>query len=182
MFRFLSKSVPPFERVLVVESGSRILLEDLLPGVYDIHGPDMKLDLVTCYAGTPEAWRPDHGSVYRTSDYPGAAGRGRLYKELRANSYNIIGIVCAGEPILFKWKWMLIFQVPAKVFILNENGDYFWLDRGQWKMALHFLLFRAGLTGASAVSTIARLLFFPFTLTFLLLYAALVHLRRRPIH
>ena len=182
MFRFLKDNVPPFERVLVVESGSRILLEDLLPGVYEIHGPEMRLDLVTCYAGTPEAWRPERGEVYRTSDYAGAEGRSRLYKILRSNSYNVTGIVCSGEPILFKWKWMLILRVPAKVFILNENGDYFWLDRGQWKTALHFLLFRAGLTGASAVSTLARLMFFPGTMVFLLLYAAMVHLRRRPIH
>ena len=182
MRRFLSQSIPQFHNVLVVESGSRILLEDLFPGVYDIYGPQMKLDLVTCYAGAPDAWRQEQGTVYRTSNYAGSEGRSRLYKELRANGYDVIGIVCSGEPILFKWKWMLAFQVPAKVFILNENGDYFWLDRGQWKTALHFLLFRTGLTGASAVSTVARLLFFPFTLTFLLIYAAMAHLRRKQVN
>jgi hypothetical protein len=43
---------------------------------------------------------------------------------------------------------------------------------------LHFILFRAGLTGAAAIPTIARLLFFPLSLAYLLLYAAFVHLRR----
>jgi hypothetical protein len=43
----------------------------------------------------------------------------------------------------------------------------------------HFMLFRAGLTGAAALPTIARLLFFPLTLAYLLLYAGAVHLRRR---
>jgi len=46
---FLTKSVPPFSRVLLVESGSRDLFEELLSGLYD-HHPQMKADLVTCYA------------------------------------------------------------------------------------------------------------------------------------
>jgi hypothetical protein len=44
---------------------------------------------------------------------------------------------------------------------------------------LHFALFRAGLTGGDAVTTITRLVMFPFTVLFLLLYAGLVHLRRK---
>ena len=28
-----------------------------------------------------------------------------------------------------KWKWALALRLPAKVFVINENGDYFWLDR-----------------------------------------------------
>ncbi len=74
-----------------------------------------------------------------------------------------------------KWKWALVAQVPAKVFILNENGDYFWLDRGHWTNIRHFVLFRAGLAGAGAVRTIGRLLLFPFTLLYLIAFAAVVH-------
>ena len=164
MRRFLAQTIPPFRKVLIVESGSRNLLEDLLPGVYKIHGEQMRLDLITCYAGAPDAFVPEQGLVFRTADFTGGEGRARLYRELRANCYNVIGIVCSGEPILFKWKWMLLYRVPAKVFVLNENGDYFWLDRGQWRTVLHFMLFRAGLTGASAAATIGRLLFFPIAL------------------
>jgi hypothetical protein len=29
-----------------------------------------------------------------------------------------------------KWKWMLAARLPGKVFVVNENGDYFWLDHG----------------------------------------------------
>jgi hypothetical protein len=46
-------------------------------------------------------------------------------------------------------------------------------------MILHFFFFRAGLTGATAVPAIARMLFFPLTLSYLLLYAGAVHLRRK---
>ena len=40
-------------------------------------------------------------------------------------------------------------------------------------------MFRAGMTGAAAIPTLARLIFFPLSLTYLLLYAGTVHLRRR---
>ena len=39
------------------------------------------------------------------------------------------GVICAAEPIMTKWKWWLGNKLPAKTFIINENGDYFWLDR-----------------------------------------------------
>jgi len=78
-----------------------------------------------------------------------------------------------------KWKWVLAARLPAKIFILNENGDYFWLDRGHLKHIRHFILFRAGLTGSGAIRTIARLVSFPFTLLYLILYAVTVHLRRK---
>ncbi|MBI5084511.1 MAG: hypothetical protein HZB13_07935, partial [Acidobacteria bacterium] len=60
----------------------------------------------------------------------------------------------------------------------NENGDYFWLDRGNWSSIRHFILFRAGLSGAEGVATLVRLALFPFTFTYLLLLAAYFHMRR----
>jgi hypothetical protein len=77
-----------------------------------------------------------------------------------------------------KWKWALVAQVPAKTFLLNENGDYFYLDHGHWRTLKHFVLFRAGLAGSEGVTTLLRLALFPFTFTYLLLFAAYVHLRR----
>ena len=101
-------------------------------------------------------------------------------------NYSILGIICAGEPIMTKWKWAVAANVPAKVFVINENGDWFWADRSNWRIIRHFVLFRAGLSGAEAVPAIARLLVFPFTLLYLVLYAVMVHLRRagrvRPLH
>jgi hypothetical protein len=177
MRNFLSKGVPPFQRVLIIESGSRELLEDLLRGLYDVH-PHMLADLVTCYAGEPKYFRAGRGRVYRVTDYPDPASRRRFYAELAANRYNVAGMICSAEPIMTKWKWMLAARLPAKVFILNENGDYFWLDRGHWSSIRHFVLFRAGLAGAGAVRTLARLVLFPFTLLYLILYAMTIHLRR----
>lgn len=175
---FLTKRVPAFSRVLLVESGSRDLYEELLSGLYD-HHPQMRADLITCYAGAPKNFRGDRGSVYRVTDYPDGRARKRLYQELAANRYVIVGIICSAEPIMTKWKWMLAARLPGKVFVLNENGDYFWIDRGHLGVIRHFVLFRAGLTGTGAVRAIARLVLFPFTLLYLILYAVTVHLRRK---
>ena len=175
---FLSKDQPPFSRVLLVESGGRHLYENLLGNLYNFY-PEMKADLVTCYAGAPESFRGDRGSVFHVTDYPDGPSRQRFYQELARNRYSVVGIICSAEPIMTKWKWMLAARLPGKVFILNENGDYFWLDRGNLATAWQFILFRAGLTGAGAVRTLARVALFPFTLLYLILYAATVHLRRK---
>ena len=160
----------------MVESGPRQLFNRLIAGLYQTYGDQLAIDLVTCYAGVPENFR---GTVYRVTDYAGPAGRKRLYAELGAAQYPIVGIICSGVPIMTKWKWVLAARLPAKVFVLNENADYFWLDWAHWRVMAHFALFRAGLTGTVAIPTIARLLFFPVTLTYLLLYAGAVHLRRK---
>ena len=70
-------------------------------------------------------------------------------------------------------------KAPSKVFILNENGDYFYLDHSQITTIRKFVMFRAGLTGAGAVSTLGRLALFPFSLVYLLAFAGWVHMRRK---
>ena len=129
MRHFFTRSVPPFSRILLIESGSRDLFEELLSGLYG-HHPQMQADLVTCYAGVPKNFRTELGNVYRVNEYPDGRSRQRLYKQLAANRYVIVGIICSAEPIMTKWKWMLAARLSGKVFVLNENGDYFWLDRG----------------------------------------------------
>jgi hypothetical protein len=154
-----------------VESGSRFLLERFIAS--QCAGASM--DLVTCYAGTPKGF---HGPVFRVQDYGTPESRSALYQELKANSYDCIGILCTSEPIMTKWKWMLAAQVPAKTFIVNENGDWFWLDIANWRTIWGFAAFRAGMSGAGAVTTPLRLLLFPFALAYLLLYATGLHLRK----
>ena len=175
---FFRRRVPYFERVLLVESGSRALIEGMLPGLFKHHGDRLRrIDLVTCFAGLPEGYDPSMGRVYRVHDYPNSAARKRLYQELAANRYSVCGIICSAEPIMTKWKWALALQVPAKVFVLNENGDYFFFHIANWKTILHVVLFRAGLTGADAVRTLGRLPLFPFALLYLILYAGFAHAR-----
>jgi hypothetical protein len=177
MRHFFRRSIPPFARVLLVESGSRALFEKLLPSLYQNH-PGMICDLVTCYAGAPTSFRENQGALYRVTDFPAGPARQRFYQQLGANRYNIVGIICSAEPIMTKWKWMLAARLPGKVFVVNENGDYFWLDYGHWSNIRYFVLYRAGLTGSGAVRTLARVVLFPFSLLYLILYAITVHSRR----
>lgn len=176
MRHFFRRDIPALTRILLVESGSRHLFDTLIPKLFQIFGAGIEIDLVTCFAGVPEGFR---GTVYRVTDYTDPASRAQLLATLKSREYAAIGIVCAAEPIMTKWKWWLAAKIPAKLFVVNENCDFFWADVGQWRLILHFMLFRAGLTGAAAVPAIARLLFFPITLAYLLLYAGAVHLQRK---
>lgn len=178
MRHFLTSKTPPLTRILLVESGSREIFEGFLPAFYERFGEQLRVDVITCYAGVPRNFLENRGRVYRTTDYPGRAGRRRLYKELEANRYTLSGILCSAEPIMTKWKWALVLRLPVKVLIINENGDYFWLEWPNRKIVLHFILIRADMTGAGAVSTLARMAVFPFTVVYLLLYAAAQHLKR----
>lgn len=174
---FFTRSVPPFSRVLLIESGSRELFEKLLPLFYQTY-PEMICDLVTCYAGVPKNFRENQGVVYRVTNYPAGPARQRFYRELSANGYTIVGIICSAEPIMTKWKWMLAARLPGKVLVINENGDYFFADHGNLATIRYFILFRAGLTGSGAVRTLTRVVLFPFSLLYLILYAITVHFRR----
>ena len=176
--RFLRTSIPRVSRVLLVESGSRHLLEGVIPQLRNILGEGTSFDLATCYAGLPASLTAE-SIVYPVHEYRGGHGRRELYRLLRARRPEVLVMICSGEPIMTKWKWALAVRLPVKVLVVNENGDFFWFDRANWRTVRRFVLFRAGLSGGDAVRTIGRILVFPLTLTFLLLYAALIHLRRK---
>jgi len=175
---FLSRRLPDAESILLVESGARGLLEQLLPKLRESWGDSVPIDLVTCYARIPQGFPQESTRVYRVTGYREREGRRRLYRELARNRYSHVGIVCSGEPIMTKWKWVLALRLRAKIFIVNENCDYFWLDRGHLAPLRELVLFRSGLAGAGAVRTLARIFSLPFTLAYLLLYATVVHARR----
>ena len=175
---FLSARIPEPQAILLVESGARSILESVIPGLRQTWGEDVPVDLVSCYANLPEGFEAAGTRVYRVADYRGRQARARLYQTLGRNRYSLVGIVCSGEPLMTKWKWALALRLPAKVFVINENGDYFWLDRKHLKPIWQIVLLRAGLAGAGAVRTLARVFLFPFSLAYLLLYASAVHARR----
>jgi hypothetical protein len=173
---FLRTHIPDCSRILLIESGPRAVIERVILHVRELFGDDVEIDLVTCYAGEPAGFR---GRVYNVNDYGGAAGRDALWADLVPRNYCAAGVICAAVPIMTKWKWWLAFKAPAKIFIINENADYFWLDRAHLRQLRKFVTHRLGISGAAAVPSLARLVIFPLTLAYLLLYAATVHLRRR---
>ena len=171
---FLARRAPPLTRILLIESGSRSLVENLLPHLRSVWGEQVPIDLVTCYAGLPAGFDTDT-VTFRVTDYGSKQGRKELVRVLRGRGYSMAGMICSAEPIMTKWKWLLAARVPARFFILNENGDYFWLHRDNAATIRHFLMVRAGLSGAGAIATLGRLLIFPFSVLFLLLYAFTAH-------
>ena len=175
---FLTRRLPEPDAILLVESGSRSLLEGLIHGLRTTWGSGVPIDLVTCFSRLPQGFHPDNTRVYRVADYRGRTGRAKLYRALAKNRYSHVGIVCSGEPIMTKWKWVLALRLAAKVFIINENSDYFWLDWGHLGHIREIVFLRSGLAGAGAVRTLARVFCFPFTFLYLLLYATTVHARR----
>ena len=112
-------------------------------------------------------------------DYAGSAARHRLYRELADRHYPVAGILCSNEPIMTKWKWMLAARLPAKIFVVNEYADALWLDWGHLRNIRQFVRVRMGLSGSAIVPALASLLLFPFSLAYLLIFAAVVHTRRR---
>jgi len=174
----ITRRRPSGSRILLVESGSRELLERILPHIRSTWGGTMPIDLVTCYAGRPAGLAED-ARIFRVSDYNAPEARRRFIDELRRRDYAYAGMICAAEPVMTKWKWLIAARVPAKFFIVNENADYFWVDRENAKIVRHFFLVRAGLSGAGSLRTFARLVVFPFTLLFLIIYAFIAHARRR---
>jgi hypothetical protein len=174
---YWTKRAVPFTRVLLIESGSRELAENLLPLLRATWAKDVPIDLVTCYDGLPKGFPPET-VVYRVTDYTTPEARKQLIERLRSGDYRLAGMICSAEPIMTKWKWLIFLRVPARFFIVNENGDYFWFMREHAAAIRGFLLVRMGLSGAGAFRTIGRLLLFPFSVLFLLLYAFTAHAGR----
>jgi len=171
---FLSRRAAPLTGVLLIESGSRSLIEGIAQHLRATWARDVPIDLLTCFGGLPAGLGPET-TIYRTTDYATPERRNELLRELRARNYSMLGMICSGEPIMTKWKWMIALRLPVKVFIINENGDYFWVNREQAATVREFCLVRTGLAGEGAIRTIGRLLIFPFSLLFLLLYAFVAH-------
>ena len=175
---FFRGRLPPLTRMLVVESGSRQILENGIPRFRALFGDQFSIDLLTPLPGLPQALDPATAEVFRVTQCRSGADRRRLLGELRSRRYPVLGIICSNEPVMTPWKLAATILIPAKVVIFNENGDFFWLDWDHRKSIRRFLLFRAGLLEDDAVRRLVHIAAFPFILTFLLLYAAYAHLGR----
>ena len=175
---FFARRLPPLTRMLVVESGSRQILEDGLPRFRAFFGDPFPIDLLTPLPGLPQVLDPATTEVFRVTEYHSGADRRRLLRKLRSRRYPVLAIICSNEPVMTPWKLAATLLLPAKVVIFNENADFFWLDWEHRKSIRGFVLFRAGLLEDDAVRKLVHIAAFPFILTFLLFYAAYAHLGR----
>lgn len=174
---FLSRRTPPIDRILVLESGSRELVERLIPRLRATFGDETAIDLLCCRDGEPKGLRAE-SLVWRVHEQRDAGARRRLFAELRARKHPAAAVLFSDDPTMAPWKWAALALLPAKFLIVNENADFFWLDRSNWRTITHVARMRWGLAEGSSVRALGRILTLPLAFAFLSLYAAAVHLRR----
>ena len=177
--RYFFRRRPPLPgRMLVVESGSRQILEAGIPRFRATFGDQVPIDLLTCLPGLPQVLDPASTEVFRVTHCRTRADRRRLLSKLRSRRYRVLAIICSDEPVMTPWKLAATLVLPAKVLVFNENADFFWLDFWHRKGIRQFLLVRAGLMDDDAVRKLVEIAAFPFILAYLLFYAAWVYLAR----
>lgn len=172
-----SRRLPPLDDVLVVESGPRELADKFLRHLYEVQA-SRQVDVVTCYGSAPSSFLPERGVCYSIHDPEYAGKRSKLIARLCARPYAAVSILCSGKPIMTRWKWLIALRVSAKTLIVNENGDFFFFDWYHRHIVRMMVAHRMGVHGGLRIDLLGQLLLFPFTLAFLSLYAAAIHLRR----
>ncbi len=170
----LSRWTPQPERVLLVESGLRSAADLFLQDLYQDERLT-RVDVLTCYGSPPQSFDPAKGQVFFTHQ---TQSRSALFRQLSRSGYSATCLLCTGDDIMTKWKWAVALQVPAKVMIVNESADTFWLDRGHLRELKQMAHDRVGITRLMLVRLLWQALAFPFILLFLSSFAAAVHLRR----
>ena len=177
-----SRAVPVPTRVLLLESGPRAVAARLIPRLREVFGQQIRIDLLTCLPPDPDSLPlepgPGRPQVWRVTDCVDRRSRWRLLREIRSRRYPVTAVLCANSPLMASWRTAALLLFPSKFLIVNENADFFWLDRGHWRNLLQLWMRRSGVFEESAVRAAARLAAFPFTLAFLLGYALYVHLVR----
>lgn len=176
----VARRSPGWDRILLVESGPRELAERVLQNMRAVN-PTVAIDVLTCYQGAP-AGMPDESEVYSVNEHRGWGNRSRLAAALAARQYCVTGVICAGTPVLPKWKWWAAWHArPSKILIVNENADWFWLDAYHLAFVGRLVAARLGIghgAGERMLDLVGHAVVFPFALAYLLAFAAYVHLRR----
>jgi len=171
---FFRRKFPGAADALLIESGSPEVARRALRGIREIL-PGARYHLLTCWPDPPAGL---FRSVFRAADYPSAWEKIRLLVSFARRRWRVLAILCTGEPILWRWKMLALAVLPAKVLIVNENADFFWLDWDNCRTLRRFLAIRWGVNRDEILSTALRALVFPLTLLYLILTALFLYARR----
>ena len=179
MRRFLARSQPSFERILLVESGPREAGEKALRFLYEIKN-SANVDVLTCFRKAPDSFDPARGIVYSVHDREVVENRTKFIGKLTQKPYSVVAILCTGSPILQRWKWVIAMRTPARLIAVNEEANYFTID--VWNLDTARMMLRKRLSGhAAALATLSGLMswiFAPFTISYLAAYTGFIHFRR----
>lgn len=171
---FLTRRAPPVTRILLIESGPRELGEKAIGCLRKAFGADVPIDVLGCRRAPLQGV----ASYADASESRTISARLAVLRRIRRGGYSVAGVLSAGDSTMALWKWAAIAVVPAKFLVLNENVDFFWIDRAHWPNAVALLQQRSGLGGESTVRAMAWFAALPFAALFLLSYAAWVHVAR----
>ncbi|MBI4461180.1 MAG: hypothetical protein HY648_14125 [Acidobacteria bacterium] len=173
---FFRTTIPSVHDVLLIESGSPKVVERSLGGVRRIF-PGARYHLLTCQADASS--RP-FDTVFRSSDYPSWWSKLLLLLSFRKKGYEVVAVLCTKERILWRWKMLALAVIPAKVLIINENADFFWLHWRNWRTFRQLVSVRWGMAAKlrALCSGALHALLFPFLLLFLISNAAFLYARR----
>jgi hypothetical protein len=171
---FLTRRTPPVTRILLVESGSRESGEQAVGCLRKAFGGGIPIDVLGCRRA-PLVGVDSYADVSEARTF---SGRLAILRRIRHGGYAVAGILSTGDSTMALWKLAAIAVVPAKFLVLNENADFFWIDRVHWANGVSLLQQRSGLGGESTVRAMAWFAALPFAALFLLFYAAWVHLAR----
>ncbi len=164
------------DRVLLVESGSRSFCERFLAHLYAEH-PAKRVDVLTCYEGGPQNFDFQRGEILSIHRVKGS-GRMAFLGKLKENNYSVLAIMCSNEDIMTRWKWAAVWKIPAKLLIVNENADYFWMDTANLGNLMVLIRRRSGLHSGPSLEMMLGVVAAPFVYLFLLSNAAWVYARR----
>ena len=171
---FFQSCEPQTRDILLVESGSQEIFRRGLATIRRSF-PSARLHLLTCWADPPPG---PIASIHRVRDYALRRDKLRLLRSLRKQPTDILAVLCSKEPVMYSWKMMAILLIPSKTLILNEHGDFFWLDWQNLKELRKFLQARWTIFRREFLLTALRALVFPFTVLFLLINAIWLYSRR----
>jgi uncharacterized protein (TIGR02284 family) len=176
MTGLFTKRRPPLRRVLLIESGSRQVAEQFLQRLYQSESC-VQADVLTCFPTPPKTFQSRHGQVFDVTDPAIVHDRQRFLRKTASTPYDVIAILQTGSRILRNWKWTLAILTRAKILLVKENADSAFLDYG-YLQHLKVDLPRFRREQVTQLRLAGEVLLMPFTISYLLLYAGRVHLRR----
>ena len=73
----------------------------------------------------PGHWEGDliMGAFNRSALVTVVERRSRFLLALRGRKWDVLVILCTGEPLLWRWKTLAVFLIPAKVLVVNEKSN-----------------------------------------------------------
>ena len=176
---FLTGRIPEVTRILLVESGSREVMQRGLVSLFRVF-PEAQFDLCTCFPGLPAVGPPTPpiARVWRVTEAQSLASKLGLVFHIARTRPPVAALLFSGEPIMLKWKLLLLLLLPSKMLVVNEHGDFFWLDRTHMSTVRQFLGARWGVNGDDLVRGMCRRAAFPFVFLFLLIAGMVTYTMR----